>query len=389
MNVIQYPSENPAMLFKSLALLFTLTMLAGCGGGLPPETSTAPPAVQQAIRVKALAIERTAIEPREVARQLFNWAEAQYPQYFPVHVSTKTFEPFLYRYYPATGIYLGLAIRGDSSFPDGVYVMGGEFGSSPLFAGAASSFMTPTDTNAEASTSAVSNGCYDLAFFDTQGARSEVIYEWDGDPRNSIKVTRTVGGDTDFEGSRVREMSVVVNQSGGSFGTGPSWSSDTTETHWLRRYGQADLSFYGYKGSGTYNADLSKGSLPDRLNYRQTWSPAYVDKRYSLKPGQSLSVTEKIDASNETIRPDGSTLPLDISVTTTKTVTFVGEEQLSVQAGTYLTCKYQIDQSQTRTFEWILLGKGILLKSYYIDLTTGNIGNSRVAKSIVLNGQPL
>lgn len=389
MSVIQYPSENPAMLFKSLALLFTLTMLAGCGGGQPPDTSITPPAVQQAIRIKALAIERTAIEPREVARQLFDWAEAQYPQYFPVHASTKTFEPFLYRSYPATGIYLGLAIRGDSSFPDGVYVMGGEFGSSPLFVGAASKFMTPTDTNAEPSTSAVSNGCYDLAFFDTQGARSEVIYERDGDPRNSTKVTRSVGGETDFEGSRVREVSIALTESGGSFGTGPLWSSDTTETHWLRRSGQADLSFYGYKGSGTYNADLSKGSLPDRLNYRQTWSPAYVDRRYSLKLGQSLSVTEKIDVSNETIRPDGSTLPIDISVTTTKTVTFVGEEQLTVQTGTYLTCKYQIDQSQTRTFEWILLGKGILLKSYNINLSTGTIGNSRVAKSIVLNGQPL
>ncbi len=41
--------------------------------------------------------------------ELFNYAEAQYPALFPAHAVNQSAPPYTYRYYPATGHYLGVA----------------------------------------------------------------------------------------------------------------------------------------------------------------------------------------------------------------------------------------------------------------------------------------
>jgi len=59
---------------------------------------------------------------------ILNWAEVQFPQYFPQKQLTQSFGPWQYRYYPSTGIYAGI-----NNDDNGVYVLGGEFGQTPLF----------------------------------------------------------------------------------------------------------------------------------------------------------------------------------------------------------------------------------------------------------------
>jgi hypothetical protein len=72
----------------------------------------------------------------ESARQLMDFAEAQYPSFFPGHAATGSSGPFLYRHYPATGTYLAVAVRSDAGYQlNGVYVLGGAFGNSILYAG--------------------------------------------------------------------------------------------------------------------------------------------------------------------------------------------------------------------------------------------------------------
>ncbi len=51
---------------------------------------------------------------------LFNWAESNYSQYFPSHQTTSSVEPWLFRFYPETNIYLGV-----NTTDNGVYVLGG------------------------------------------------------------------------------------------------------------------------------------------------------------------------------------------------------------------------------------------------------------------------
>lgn len=57
---------------------------------------------------------------------LLNWAENTYSDLFPSHQVTQNIDPWLYRFYPETGIYAGVN-RGDNS----AYVLGGPYGPTP------------------------------------------------------------------------------------------------------------------------------------------------------------------------------------------------------------------------------------------------------------------
>lgn len=114
-------------------------LLAGCGGGGEDATSaTQPPANAAALPLRAAT---TAVAPAAAADQLMNFAERAYPLYFPGHQASLDLPPYRYRFYPATGVYLGVA--------DGVvYVMGGTFGAAPRAVGPLTAYITPVDIDA-------------------------------------------------------------------------------------------------------------------------------------------------------------------------------------------------------------------------------------------------
>lgn len=62
------------------------------------------------------------------SEQIMNNAQQVYPQHFPPSQTTQVFSPYRYRFYPSTGIYLGIN-QNDS----GVYVLGGEFGNTEKY----------------------------------------------------------------------------------------------------------------------------------------------------------------------------------------------------------------------------------------------------------------
>lgn len=61
------------------------------------------------------------------AEDIFEWAEKAYSQFFSSERNTDVFDPWLYRYYPSTNVYLGVN-NNDAS----VYVLGGVFGNQPV-----------------------------------------------------------------------------------------------------------------------------------------------------------------------------------------------------------------------------------------------------------------
>ncbi len=88
----------------SLSILLLAAVLQSCGGG----REAVPPAPQQAVeslRARALAVAAQAVAPDEAARQLLDFGEVQFPQYFPSRQPTQSLPPFAYRYYPQTGVY--------------------------------------------------------------------------------------------------------------------------------------------------------------------------------------------------------------------------------------------------------------------------------------------
>jgi len=62
------------------------------------------------------------------ANQIFNDAQKVYSELFPSNQKTQTLEPWLFRFYSKSGIYLGVN-KEDS----GVYLLGGTFGTSPVY----------------------------------------------------------------------------------------------------------------------------------------------------------------------------------------------------------------------------------------------------------------
>ncbi len=93
--------------------------------------------------------------PAEMARQLMDFGERRYPHYFPDRGAAQSSAPFIYRYYPSTGAYLGVVVQGGSAYVmNGVYVLGGPFGEVLTHVGLVSDFLQPA---AAAAAAAVAN----------------------------------------------------------------------------------------------------------------------------------------------------------------------------------------------------------------------------------------
>ena len=79
-----------------------------------------------------VAISPVSAQQSQSAETLFGLAETNFPQFFPNPQTTMIITPWTYRFYPSTGIYLGVNDDGN------VYVLGGQFGAdinNPTFVG--------------------------------------------------------------------------------------------------------------------------------------------------------------------------------------------------------------------------------------------------------------
>lgn len=137
-------------LWKTL-LLASCILLSACGGGESARSSLHTADVANPLRGPATTVASQQVTadlgrrralgvvpttPDGSADQLFNWAEINFPQYFPSHSTTLLEGPWRYRSYMQTGVLLGLN-AGD------VYVTGGPFGGQLLKVGRAEDFVKP------------------------------------------------------------------------------------------------------------------------------------------------------------------------------------------------------------------------------------------------------
>lgn len=121
MTAIDTHGSN-TMMRTCLTSLLAAAMLAACGGG---EAPAGPAPTERPANLGGTDI---------TAQNLMDWAELAYPQYFyPARPSDKIALPYIYRFYEETANYLGLD-------DDRIYVMGRDFGSTPLFVGRVADF---------------------------------------------------------------------------------------------------------------------------------------------------------------------------------------------------------------------------------------------------------
>ena len=140
------PRSTASMSSPAFGLTLTAAaLLAACGGGdeaLPQALlEAAQPGAEVAVRRHILGAE-AAIDDGGITRlptptELFDWAEQVYPQYFPPHQKDLVWEPYVYRYYPSTQNYVGVA-------GGVVYLLGpvGGGGAEPVSAGRVADFAT-------------------------------------------------------------------------------------------------------------------------------------------------------------------------------------------------------------------------------------------------------
>ncbi|MGZ5194351.1 MAG: hypothetical protein ACXWJM_03150 [Ramlibacter sp.] len=129
---------------RKFVLALAAVLIAGCGGGSPePEVFS-----QQAMAAaQTSAVTTASVTPAAAADLLMNTAETAYAALFPVHQATQTFGPFAFRYYPTTGMYLGVVITSSGAYTlNGIYLVGNGFGTlaNPKYMGLVTDFVAVT-----------------------------------------------------------------------------------------------------------------------------------------------------------------------------------------------------------------------------------------------------
>lgn len=370
----------------ALTLLAT-ALLAACGGG-----DTAAPTLSASV-ASAPREQAQAVTPEDAARQLLDFAEGSvFKTYFPGHPDTQTFGPFRFRYYPTTGVYLGVVVAADATYgPVGaVYVMGGSFGAAPTKVGMLTDFITPIDSSGGGGggggTTGANNGCFDLATMDTPGTRLIVDYRYSGPSTGSGTWDWSVVGLTTFEGNSAYETLFKTT----TVVTSPRPLTTTVEVrNYARRTGDAEVTHYG--NSSSVAAEYS--GYAATTTTKEVYTPPWVSKLAGIPLGGTLTETwTEISTSSTVVTGIPIPVPPTTSTsTTTTTSTYAANETLTVPAGTYSTCRYESTVAGTpagaSVTTWYVRGKGMLVKS--LTRLPGSVDSVLEATSITLNGSRL
>ena len=335
-------------------------LLAACGGG----SETAAPSQQNSkAPLRDVRPASSIVTSAQAAELLLNAAEGAANVNFPRESSsgTRSFAPFLYRYYASTNTYLGVVITPTPGYTlRGVYVAGPAFGNSPanpFFAGLVTDFLPGTVIDDAGSPSP----CYDLALADTQG--THIVVEYSSGLPGKTTVETSVGALTTFDGHNVRETTVSSTAGG---------ADDFTLRTFSTRFSDAVTEF----GSEIqYRGGIVAGDF-----VRTVYTPAFVRGVYSLAGG--AFVTEAPTGTAVTTTGTGQTTAVNVAGSTT--TKFVGIESVTVPAGTYSTCKLEVTTSGSSVVatNWLIAGKGIRVK-------TISGGQTTEATSVKLNGASL
>jgi hypothetical protein len=365
-----------------LAAVAAAALVAGCGGGDAPGFDAAPQAARAASAQSAVLLPGTSVTPDEAARQLMDFAEATFPTIFSGHATTGSLPPFAYRVYPG-GIYLGVVVADGTPYVYGhVYVVGilGGTLAAPRDVGALTSFITPVVSGGGGAGN--SNGCFDLSLADVQGTHTVIGYTYSGAITGTETVDTTVGALATFEGHSARETALITT--GNHTTAAGSVAINTNGTTYSARTGDGQMTQYGLQTVATGSA----AGFPITTTIRTVYSPPFVDNQYSLAIGGSVTQSLAGTATTTVHTGFGPDLVTSAAISgSASTTTYVGQEQVSVIAGTYSACKYQVTTagSSDVTTSWFIVGKGIPVKT----TLSGSVSQTIEANSVVLNGAHL
>lgn len=215
--------KNSRRLRHFLIALPAAALVAACGGGSDADPTA--PLSRSAPQAPLAAQVPT-------ATQLMDWAETNYPQLFPGRQANLTSAPYVYRFYPSTGNYLGVDAND-------VYLLGPVAGgSAPVRVGTLPDFAcrvfpdscapaptptpTPAPTPAPASPSAARGS---VLWTQTQGTQFACMDCHGSTPRANFSQIWNASGTASSQGDPSAIVRGIQANSGGAMGLYASVSS--------------------------------------------------------------------------------------------------------------------------------------------------------------------
>ena len=314
-----------------------------------PAAAALPPSGLGSDENRRRALRATVVDA--TADTLFDWAERTYPALFPGHSETLSSPPYLYRHYPATGIYIGVRTSD-------VYLMGGSFGSQPIEVGTVASFWS------QAVTKSPESDCWNLDLMFTEGSLIDVDWVQTGAnvrPQGNESL-QTVGPSL-WQGRPATEFwSTVQHEDAKGYAgrTGRLYMQRTAndEVTWLAEvYTDAEL----VAGVGVRN---QIGGIDSAV-------PQRVDRHYGLAPGQSSTSTYTLSRMVTTVgATPAENRTQHLTEVHSVSIRFVARESVVVPAGRYDTCR--IEQRDTSSpgrvvTTWYSAGRGIPVQRVTVD----------------------
>lgn len=109
---------------------------------------------------------------------------------------------------------------------------------------------------------------------------------------------------------------------------------------------------------GTIATSASVAGITISTNTTVTYNPAIVDRRFTLAAGASSTYSTTTTTTSTT--NFGSTPAVNSTETTT--VTYVGQESITIPAGTFTACKFTVTTPGGTATEWFGKGNGAPLQ---------------------------
>ena len=223
--------------------------------------------------------------------------------------------------------------------------------------------------------------CYNFALYTTPGTTSRTVFDYSGIITGTQTVVATVGEQTTFEGQSARELTAVTT--GTNTVAGLTASIDTQVKAYQNALANGEVTQYGT----VVRAITPVAGFNMTSDARTVFSPPWLDRRYTLNAGQTLTQTytgTTTVVSGGILGSPGTTTT--VTTTTTQNIRFVGIESVTVPAGTFNACKFEDTDPASpgsMTTSWIAVNHGFNLKS----VGTGPSGTQTiVATSVLLNG---
>ncbi|MBB1489014.1 hypothetical protein [Oceanospirillum sediminis] len=283
---------------------------------------------------------------------IFNWAEGEYSSFFaPGGQATASDDPWTYRYYSATGTYLGI------NTADEVYVMGGSFGSAPVKVGSVSEFLAiiNNSTGNGGTDTGGSGGCVNVPLPSSGTSTSFTITDEESGATGTMTITYNQVSNT---------RSVTTSTSKYSVTGFDSESSSVTTSDYRIDNG------YVYESKVVTEATSSTpfGSFSDILTIE--YSPEYLaGPALTYCEGQtwsSPSVQQTITSTNTLIPGSGSTISENTDVESG--VVEGVNVSVTVPAGTFnAVVLKETDADGSYSKSWISQSHGVFIKSESYD----------------------